>query len=58
MKREMTVHYRNVEYKRKNKQKPQIVICGDWLEKIGFSIGNKIEVDCNDGKLVITKKVS
>lgn len=34
---------------------PQILLQGKWLERAGFSAGDKITVDCQQGRLVITK---
>ena len=33
----------------------QIILQGKWLEKAGFSAGDKITVKCQQGKLIITK---
>ena len=35
---------------------PQIILQGRWLEAIGFSIGDKITVDCEPDRIVIEKK--
>lgn len=35
---------------------PQIILQGQWLGKIGFSIGDKIIVDCQLDKITITKE--
>ena len=34
---------------------PQILLQGRWLELAGFNTGDKITVDCQQGRLVITK---
>lgn len=34
---------------------PQILLQGKWLEKAGFSAGDKITVKCQQGQLTITK---
>ena len=34
---------------------PQILLQGRWLERAGFNTGDKITVDCQQGRLVITK---
>lgn len=34
---------------------PQIILQGKWLEAIGFSIGDKLTVDCQPDKIVIEK---
>ena len=35
------------------KRVPQIKISGEWLERLGFNIGDEIEVRCEKGRLVI-----
>jgi len=37
------------------KPTPTIILKGQWLEKFGFAIGEKIEVNCENGKLTVTK---
>lgn len=37
------------------KSVPQIRIQGKWLEELGFETGSEINVECLDGKLIITK---
>ncbi len=34
----------------------QIILQGKWLEALGFSIGDKITVDCQQGRIVIEKE--
>ena len=34
---------------------PQILLQGKWLERAGFSTGDKITVNCQMGQLIITK---
>jgi len=34
---------------------PQIVLQGKWLESMGFSIGGRVTVSCQDGKIIIEK---
>jgi toxic protein SymE len=36
-------------------QTAAIHLQGKWLEDLGFEIGDIINVECRDGKLVITK---
>lgn len=33
----------------------QIILQGKWLEALGFSIGDKVTVDCQPGRIVIEK---
>lgn len=35
--------------------KPQIVLSGKWLNNMGFEQGDRITVQCQGGKLIITK---
>ena len=37
---------------------PQILLQGRWLERAGFNAGDKITVDCQQGRFVITKDES
>ncbi len=37
---------------------PQILLQGRWLERAGFNTGDKITVDCQQGRFVITKDES
>lgn len=50
--RRLTVYYGRGEYK---KASPQILLQGRWLERAGFNAGDKITVECQQGRLVITK---
>ena len=34
---------------------PQIIIQGQWLQKLGFSIGDKVTIDYQQDRLVIAK---
>lgn len=34
----------------------QIILQGKWLETLGFSIGDKVTVDCQLGRIVIEKE--
>lgn len=36
------------------KQVPAIRIGGKWLEDLGFHIGDKIQMNCEDNRIVIT----
>lgn len=38
-----------------DKYHSQIRLSGAWLEELGFQVGDKINVACEGGKLVITK---
>lgn len=39
---------------RNYKATPTIILKGQWLEEMGFVIGDYISVSCENGKLVIT----
>ena len=36
------------------KATPTIILKGQWLQEMGFEIGDYISVRCEDGKLIIT----
>lgn len=36
----------------------QIILQGKWLESLGFSIGDKVIVDCQPDRIVIEKENS
>lgn len=36
----------------------QIILQGKWLESLGFSIGDKVIVDCQPNRIVIEKENS
>lgn len=38
---------------RRYSEVPKIQMEGKWLEAIGFSVGEKIHVDYDDGKIII-----
>ena len=40
------------------KPTPTIIMKGQWLEEFGFKVGEKIEVQCEEGKLIVTKAVN
>lgn len=35
--------------------RPQIIIQGRWLEDLGFSIGEKVTLSCEEGRIIIEK---
>ncbi len=39
------------------KSTPTIMLKGQWLKEWGFEIGDKVDVKCEDGKLIIIKNV-
>ena len=49
--RKLTVCYGRGNYKQ---APPQILLQGIWLERAGFSAGDKITVKCQQGQLIIT----
>lgn len=34
---------------------PTIVLKGKWLQELGFTMGDKVSVKCENGRLTITK---
>ena len=38
------------------KDTPTIILKGDWLKETGFDIGGLIQVECENGKLIITQR--
>lgn len=49
--RSMKVHSQSG---RNYKAIPTIILKGQWLQEMGFEIGNYISVSCENGKLIIT----
>ena len=43
-------------YRSGRKYRPQIRLEGEWLQNVGFYIGDNISVVCEDNMLVIKKK--
>ena len=50
--RKLTVYNGRGAFK---KSPPQILLQGNWLEKTGFSVGDKITMKCQKGQLIIIK---
>lgn len=50
--RRMTVYKGRGAYK---EALPQIVLQGRWLKRAGFNTGDKITMDCQQGRLIIIK---
>lgn len=40
----------------KYKPTPTITLKGQWLQQVGFNIGDMVCVECSDGRLVLTNK--
>ena len=49
--RSMKVHSQSC---RNYKATPTIILKGQWLQEMGFEIGDYISVSCENGKLIIT----
>lgn len=49
--RSMKVHSQSG---RNYKATPTIILKGQWLQEMGFEIGDYISVNCENGKLIIT----
>lgn len=39
---------------RNYKPTPTIILKGQWLNEIGFEIGDQIKIECENGKLVVS----
>lgn len=52
--RKMKVY--NVRRYEDYKDTPTIIMKGEWLKEAGFDIGSLIQVECTEGKLVITPR--
>ena len=51
--RKLKVYYgRGRNYRRQ----PQIILKGLWLERMGFSVGDRLTVDCQPGRVVVTRE--
>ena len=35
---------------------PTVMLKGKWLSEFGFEIGTHVKVECEDGRLIITKE--
>lgn len=35
---------------------PTVMLKGKWLNEFGFDIGTHVKVECEDGRLIITKE--
>lgn len=40
---------------REYKETPTIILKGLWLQELGFQIGDRVQVRCESGQLVITR---
>ncbi|MGO4996057.1 SymE family type I addiction module toxin [Oribacterium sp. Sow4_G1_1] len=47
------VHYRG--WQTSYHEYPQISLTGKWLSELGIHAGDKVEVECRDGQITITK---
>lgn len=44
-------------YFSKYREVPAILLCGEWLAKYNFNIGDHINVEVSDGQLVVKKEL-
>lgn len=60
--RELKVYYSNQKGRKSQNtwygvsdsiEVPTIILKGLWLEKLGFEVGDKINVHCEEGRLII-----
>lgn len=56
MSRRLKVYYRSKRNTYGFSQRPQIILSGDWLERLGFAIGDMINLQCENGRIVISKE--
>jgi len=52
--RHIKIQLRFVEQGRYKYRRPEIRLCGKWLEDCGFSCGKTVTIKCKKGKLIIT----
>lgn len=50
--RKLTVYGKTKQF---NQTVPQIRFEGQWLNALGFSAGDKIQLDCEENRITITK---
>ena len=54
--RKLTISSQFVRFKFKNPiLKPKLPISGDWMQKSGFQIGEKVSITVNENQLIINK---
>lgn len=54
--RELTVSYQYVKNLwKKTTIKPKITICGKWMNKAGFEVGDKVTISVSKNLLIIQK---
>ena len=46
---------REVDYRLRYKEVPEIILSGEWLTACGFNIANKISVEAEQGQIIIRK---
>ena len=39
----------------REKTVPSIVLKGEWLRNLGFEIGERVDVECSEDKIIISK---
>ena len=50
--RKLTVYGKTKQF---SQTVPQIRFEGQWLEALGFSVGDKVRLDCEENRITITK---
>lgn len=54
--RKLTISAQFVRFKFKNPiVKPKLTISGDWMQKAGFEIGEKVIITVHENQLIINK---
>ena len=42
-------------YVTREKTVPSIILKGEWLRNLGFEIGERVDVECTEDKLIISR---
>ena len=53
--RSLTISAVCVKRKWKRSVKPKLTLSGDWMEKAGFGVGEKVTISVSDNKMIISK---
>ena len=53
--RQLTVSSIFIKSKWSKSIKPKLTVQGDWMQKAGFEIGDKVQISVNKNQLIITK---
>ena len=53
---EKLVRFGDPRFRAKYKTIPSIVLQGEWLRELGFEAGDRIRVECSEGKISIQRE--